>query len=227
MSENQEPYRIGVEEYQTLEGEAFFGKCLKSAGNFLKSRGLNNEVAEELCQIIAVKILEKLRQNNQLKVDCGYFVNFAKNIYKEYSRNNSLNLQRFVDNYDDENPENTNQPIDENTLKNHQNRQKNLPLHECILECFQNLTEANQIILFRYSFIPDEHSIGENTINNKFIGAFADFLKVTFMHFFSMQNTNEPMATQEKAEVRLKVLRVRRNLRFCVRSCISRKKGII
>jgi DNA-directed RNA polymerase specialized sigma24 family protein len=227
MSENQEPYRIGFEEYQTPEGQTFFTECIRATENFLRSKILNKETAEELSQEIALKILKKLKENREKKIDCGYFINFAKNILLENYRKLSENKKRFVEIENAEDSESVNHPTDAKNLKDHETRHKNLPFHECILESYQNLSEEQQIMLYRYSYIADEHSLGENSKDNNFIGGFFDFIKETTKQFFSMQNTNEPMTKEEKAKVRLKVHRLRERLKVLVIDCIGRKKGLI
>lgn len=217
---------IRLEDLETSVGDAEFAACAKSALNFIRGNGVFED-AEDLSQIVYLRVTEKLRGGKIEWVDEGYFINTAKYVLMEYWRKRGFEYNFFTQPPLDEET-GAEQPIDiETQLFDFEDKNTRAISNECLVECFESLSQTQQILLWRYSFDGDKFEIEteEDKDNPTSNNPFLDSLKNIFQLFNPFKDKYPPMSSEEKALERGNIFRIRKGLQNCWKNCISRKKG--
>lgn len=227
INDNDAPIRINRQDLETENGKLIFEQNTKSAGRYIKSQGVYGVDAEDLCQEVSVRVLEKLKKDENLAVDAGYFINTAWNVLREYWRKKGVDQIRFVSNSSAEDGE-IEQPLDTETrLENFEVEKSRTVSNECFTECFDSLNEADQILFWRYFFDKNAHYFEseEDILTKTAHRPFLESLHEIFHKFNPFSIKYKPMTVNEKFVARVRISRRRKKLLECWKNCILRKKG--
>lgn len=212
---------IGRKDIETEAGNDRFQDYCKTTERFINSKVFLREDREELVQETIKRVLQKISENENLKVNAGYFLNTAKYVLSEYYRQKTKENKRFQALDNDEN-ESEKPPDSGPQVENYANQNERAIIADCMLECFNECSLNEQILLWRYCFdekyrLDDEESDSNGNLFRRLL----EVIREIRDRFLPFQENYEPITE----DVRVRVSRLRRRLKTCLYDCISRMKG--
>lgn len=214
---------IGKKDLETQDGKAKFEEYCRTVERFIKSKIFSQTIAEDLAQETIARVLEKLSKDETLKVNPGYFINTAKLVVLEHYRRQNTENTRFDVPPDTGDEIGTEKPIDaELRLQDFTEQKQRTIFNDCLLECFEERTPDEQVLLWRYSFEEKYRLEDDEPDSYKFFFAsFLDSLRALRGKFLPLQDDHSPLTE----DARVRISRLRKKLKICLSICITRKKG--
>jgi DNA-directed RNA polymerase specialized sigma24 family protein len=216
---------ISRSDLESLDENAEFHECRKAVNRFIRSQIFSSEDADDLTQLTVMRVIEHLQQERKEEVNEGYFMEVAKLVRLEYFRKIKNDQKRYQSGYDNEEETGAELPIDAPLqLSFYEEAQDRALINACLLECFENLSQATQELLWRYSFEEKKHRMDgeEPSAYTNFFGPLLESLREIRDKFIRIQDGHTPITEN----VRVKICRIRKNLRECLTNCVTRKKGL-
>jgi DNA-directed RNA polymerase specialized sigma24 family protein len=213
----------------TSAGQEKLEQIFSAVKRRIRRRVFSDADADDLIQESYLRVLKNARENENLTITENYCIRVSTFVLHEHWRKIRSDQQRIYQPHiqpDDgaENPE----PIDSAAqLANFGDEKLRDAELACFLECFEQRKEADQILLWRYSYDKNLEisSIDIESHSERFFASLFENLRETIKKFAPFQKNYAGMTNEEKNNTtRTKVRRIRIELWDCFKSCLERKK---